>query len=198
MPTPSSGPLSLLRIQEELGGAAPISLSEYYASAVKVDTGSRVVGSGTISIGTFYNTRRPESAKSLESGALYSPSGTGGSVCSYGHGPYPADALPQFNVYTAGSPDTSGTLIAPNKSMSWYMNAYFDYGFQLWVSVNGGSWSLASAIYEGNYAQNWGSGSGTYPLNLPSGSYARFIYSAGCYFQNFISPGYITLTFNGD
>lgn len=44
----SSGPISLLDIQNEFGGANPISLSEYYNAA------SGVPASGTISLSDFY------------------------------------------------------------------------------------------------------------------------------------------------
>lgn len=50
MALPSSGPISLLDIQNEFGGSNPISISEYYG----VDTG--VPTSGTISLSNFYGT----------------------------------------------------------------------------------------------------------------------------------------------
>ena len=48
MALPSSGPLSLLDIQGEFGGSAPIAISEYYGAA------SGIPASGQISIGDFY------------------------------------------------------------------------------------------------------------------------------------------------
>jgi len=49
----SSGPISLLNIQDELGGSNPISLSEYYGSATGVPA------SGTLSLSTFYGKIKP-------------------------------------------------------------------------------------------------------------------------------------------
>ena len=48
MTLPLSGALSLLNIQTEFGGSAPISLSEYYGKATGIPA------SGTISISHFY------------------------------------------------------------------------------------------------------------------------------------------------
>jgi hypothetical protein len=50
MTLPASGPLSLLDIQGEFGGAAPIGINEYYGAASGVPT------SGTIDIADFYDT----------------------------------------------------------------------------------------------------------------------------------------------
>jgi hypothetical protein len=49
----SSGAISLLDIQNELGGSNPISLSEYYGSATGVPA------SGTLSLSTFYGKIKP-------------------------------------------------------------------------------------------------------------------------------------------
>ena len=49
----SSGPISLLDIQNELGGSGSISLSEYYGSATGVPA------SGTLSLSTFYGKIKP-------------------------------------------------------------------------------------------------------------------------------------------
>lgn len=49
MVLPSSGPISLLDVQNEFGGSNPIGLDEYYLSA------SSVPSSGTISLSNFYN-----------------------------------------------------------------------------------------------------------------------------------------------
>lgn len=61
MALPSSGPLSLVDIQTEFGGANPISLSEYYAGGAYVPAGTTgtygaVPSSGEISIRNFYGT----------------------------------------------------------------------------------------------------------------------------------------------
>ena len=53
MPLQSSGPISLLDIQNELGGSGSISLSEYYGSATGVPA------SGTLSLSTFYGKIKP-------------------------------------------------------------------------------------------------------------------------------------------
>jgi hypothetical protein len=53
MPLQSSGTISLLDIQNELGGSNPISLSEYYGSATGVPA------SGTLSLSTFYGKIKP-------------------------------------------------------------------------------------------------------------------------------------------
>lgn len=49
-PAPGSPPLSMLQIQGEYGGSAPISLSEYYSASAGIPA------SGTISIRNFYGT----------------------------------------------------------------------------------------------------------------------------------------------
>jgi hypothetical protein len=61
MTLPTSGPLSLLDIQGEWGGEAPISLGEYYAGGFYVPFGtigsnSPVASSGPINIASFYGT----------------------------------------------------------------------------------------------------------------------------------------------
>ena len=48
MPTPSSGPISLLDVQNEFGGSNPIGINEYYGVAAGVPS------SGTISLYDFY------------------------------------------------------------------------------------------------------------------------------------------------
>jgi hypothetical protein len=53
MPLQSSGTISLLDIQNELGGSNPISLNEYYGSATGVPA------SGTLSLSTFYGKIKP-------------------------------------------------------------------------------------------------------------------------------------------
>ena len=50
MALPSSGPISLLDIQNEFGGTNPIGINEYYGAAGGVPT------SGTISFDDFYGT----------------------------------------------------------------------------------------------------------------------------------------------
>lgn len=61
MALPTSGPLSLLDIQGEWGGVAPISLGEYYAGGDYVPFGtigtySPVASTGAINIASFYGT----------------------------------------------------------------------------------------------------------------------------------------------
>lgn len=61
MPIPSSGALSLNDIQTEFGGSPPISISEYYAGAGLVPSGTTgtngaIPTSGQISISQFYGT----------------------------------------------------------------------------------------------------------------------------------------------
>jgi len=48
MPTPSSGPISLLDVQNEFGGSNPIGIDEYYGRAAGIPS------SGTISLSNFY------------------------------------------------------------------------------------------------------------------------------------------------
>jgi len=55
MPTPASGPISLLDLQNEFGGSAPISFSEYYAGAGLVPGSLPISGGGAISLSEFYN-----------------------------------------------------------------------------------------------------------------------------------------------
>tara|TARA_R110000823_G_scaffold234556_2_gene360772 strand:- start:663 stop:1460 length:798 start_codon:yes stop_codon:yes gene_type:complete len=60
-PLPSSGPLSLLNIQEEFLGSNPIGLSEYYRGGALVPNSSStttIPTSGTIAVSNFYGTRR--------------------------------------------------------------------------------------------------------------------------------------------
>jgi hypothetical protein len=57
----TSGPISLLDIQGEWGGSAPISLGEYYAGGIYVPFGtigsnSPVAASGAINMASFYGT----------------------------------------------------------------------------------------------------------------------------------------------
>jgi len=59
MPLQTSGPISLLDIQNEFGGSAPISISEYYAGAGLVPSGTTgingaIPSSGQISFSQFY------------------------------------------------------------------------------------------------------------------------------------------------
>jgi len=49
----TSGPISLLNVQNEFGGSNPISISEYYGVASGVPT------SGTISLSDFYGKSIP-------------------------------------------------------------------------------------------------------------------------------------------
>jgi hypothetical protein len=55
MPTPASGPISLLDLQNEFGGSAPISFSEYYAGAGLVPGSLPISSGGVISLSEFYN-----------------------------------------------------------------------------------------------------------------------------------------------
>ena len=71
----ASGPLSLLDIQGEFGGAAPISISEYYAAA------SGVPASGEISIHNFHGKSKYVPISPSYTSILYSVTiqpGTGG------------------------------------------------------------------------------------------------------------------------
>ena len=58
MTTPSSGPISLLDIQNEFGGANPIGINEYYRGGGRIPNSASynaVPTSGTISLNNFYN-----------------------------------------------------------------------------------------------------------------------------------------------
>ena len=63
MALPSSGSLSLLQIQGEWGGSAPISLSEYYLGSLPVGRTNygTIPSSGAIDIGDFYGTNAASS-----------------------------------------------------------------------------------------------------------------------------------------
>lgn len=61
MALPSSGSISLLDIQTEFGGSAPIGINEYYAGGAYVPSGTTgtygaVPSSGQISLSNFYGT----------------------------------------------------------------------------------------------------------------------------------------------
>lgn len=115
-------------------------------------------------------------------------------TCGQG-GSYPVHTIPGFEVKGPTSTHSGGVLIAPNKSMTIDMSAYLDYGYFLWVSVNGGTYTNIASLYDGTAGQSSRSGSFTYNLNLPTDGYATFAHSAGGCWQNYYISGSFTLNF---
>jgi hypothetical protein len=94
MALPSSGALSLLDIQGEFGGTAPIAISEYYGVA------SGVPASGQISISNFYGT---SSAPSLSYITTTGSEGTGSGSFTFSGVSLGATASNRYTILCIGS-----------------------------------------------------------------------------------------------
>ena len=154
MALPSSGPLSLLDIQNEFSGSNPISISEYYGAATGVPT------SGTISISDFYGTssalRWLDGA--YNNGAWWLQNLTGSST-------FVRDSLGWYvranywndcHIYCLVDLTTSSTL---EVHANW---ASCDYYFNFWVE-----WQTTSGWTGYNIRGLGGSATGSSVLYLP-------------------------------
>jgi hypothetical protein len=81
MALPSSGAISLLAIQNEFGGANPISISEYYKGGANVPnttTNASVPTSGAISFNDFHGASDVPPLSGTKSGNAFGTRSTGG------------------------------------------------------------------------------------------------------------------------
>lgn len=85
MALPSSGAISLLAIQNEFGGANPISISEYYKGGANVPnttTNASVPTSGTISFNDFHGASDVPPLSGTKSGNAFGTRNTSGVAVS--------------------------------------------------------------------------------------------------------------------
>src|SRR6185312_7808514 len=108
MTLPHSGPLTFSNLQTEFGGSNPISLSEYYAGAGRVPSGTSgdsgaIPSSGTISISKFYGSHNYGPFTASQSGFISSGSSITGPGHSITQGFSLTGTLPKSGGPTSGS-----------------------------------------------------------------------------------------------
>jgi len=77
------------------------------------------------------------------------------------------------------------------------MSAYLDYGFRLYMRVNGGSWIYKGGIYHGDGGQGSVSGSFSFTHDVATSDNIEFSHSAGGYWQNYYSSGSVSIGVTG-
>lgn len=186
----SSGEISLSDIQAEFGGVSPIELSEYYGNGILVPTDLGIPSSGLLALSDFrgktnYTSKTiSQSNISVGTGSIV---GSGWTPNSNGYGPYPSRSLDSLNW----------TTTIKITSLTVYMNAFIDYGFNLFIGVNN-VWNTTSicSIFHGNGGSGYASGTFTIPYSIEAGSIVKFAFSTGPYWQQVLSNGTVTVTFN--
>lgn len=137
MAIPSSGSLSFADIQTEFGGTNPISLTEYYAGAGRVAAGTTgtygaVPSSGQIATRNFFGTSAVPPIYVQDVFAANTYTGTGGNVTI-----------------------SNGVNLANSGGLVWIKSRSNSYDHQLYDSVRGTSYKLAT----NNYAAQVNAGS---------------------------------------
>lgn len=194
MTTPANK-ISFTDIQTEFGGVKPISLNEYYSNGIYVPIGLHAAGSGTISMNQLRNLTNYSTLVKSQTGISTS---TGTFVANNftqnlnGYGPYPVRTLDSLTWSAAW----------PVRSISIYQIAYIDYGFCLYYGVNG-TWvttpnGIPGTIVHASGAQGTVSANFnfTFPTIIPAGSVITFAFSTGPYWQQILSSGQVTITYN--
>ena len=101
MTLPASGPISLLNLQEEFGGANPIAINEYYRGGVYVSSAmSQIPTSGVIDLNSFHGL-----ASSAAAGAPFLKLSTWGGSFSYVNGTWLGGAVISNQGYKYTSSD---------------------------------------------------------------------------------------------
>lgn len=77
------------------------------------------------------------------------------------------------------------------------MSAYLDYGFNLFMRVNGGSWVLKGGVYHGAAGQGNASATFSFTHSVASSDNIEFAHSAGGYWQNYYTNGSISISVKG-
>ena len=159
----SSGPISLLDIQNELGGSNPISLSEYYGSATGVPA------SGTLGLSTFYGKIKPVNfnvtiVQCMDANATIFYDGAG----SF----YIESREPSGAIHT-GRGDCGGLPQGQILYVTFNPAGFTSLNFVVTQSGRGGSgsftgtsWSLTTARREGLPVGDGDGGAGGYTFNI--------------------------------
>lgn len=191
MTTPASpNPISLSDVQTEFGGSNPINITEYYGNGSLVPTDLGVPSSGTISLSNLRGLTNYTSKQISQTGITASSGtvvGSGWTPNLNGYGPYPSRTLDGL-TWTATIPITSLTI---------YQYAYLDYGFNIFIGING-NWNTTAicAITHGPGGQGYASGTSTVSYSIAVGDVVTFAFSEGPYWQQILSDGTVTVTFN--
>ena len=190
MTTPAPpNPLALTNVQSEFGGTSPISLTEYYANGTDVPIGLGPASSGAITMSSLRGLTNYSTLQKTQSGISTST----GTVVGYwtpnlnGYGPYPTRTLDSLTWTT--------TFITG--SLTVYQYAYIDYGYNIFIAVNGvwNTTAICSVVHGGSGA-GYASGTTTVPYSIPAGATVQFGFSTGPYWQQVLSSGVCTVTFN--
>ena len=192
MTTPAPpNPISLANIQAEFGGpSSPISITSYYANGTLVPLYLGPPASGTISMSSFRGISNYTTYQTTQSGIN---TGTGSYVGFNGpdyqgrYGPYPVRSLDALAWHTTFA-------VA---SLTIYQEAYIDYGYSIYICING-AWNTSPicAITDPAGGQHTVSGTSTVSYSIPAGAYVTFGFSTGPYWQQILSSGICTVTFN--
>jgi hypothetical protein len=159
----SSGPISLLNIQDELGGSNPISLNEYYGSATGVPA------SGTLSLSTFYGKIKPVNfnvtiVQCMDASSTIFYDGAGRF--------YIESREPSGNIHT-GRGDCGGLPQGQILYVTFNPAGFTSLNFVVTMSGRGGSgsytgtgWSLTTARTEGLPVGDGDGGAAGYTFNI--------------------------------
>jgi hypothetical protein len=159
----SSGPISLLNIQDELGGSNPISLNEYYGSATGVPA------SGTLSLSTFYGKIKPVNFNVTIDQCMDASS----TIFYDGAGRFYIESRePSGNIHT-GRGDCGGLPQGQILYVTFNPAGFTSLNFVVTMSGRGGSgsytgtgWSLTTARREGLPVGDGDGGAAGYTFNI--------------------------------
>ena len=108
-----------------------------------------------------------------------------------------AGAVSALNVRTYGYAGAEPVITSGTQTVSYTASAFLDFGFHLWYSINGGTWTYA-ALLAGTHiwpGQGWLSNSGSFNITVPSASLVEFATTAGPCWQDYVTNGVVTLSF---
>lgn len=146
----ASGPISLADIQTEMGGVAPISLSEYYANGAYTPLNlAGVPTSGLISMGSFYGKTKTTANYSVTSGVS-------GNIYGYATNSMGAMTPSTYKGYAIYEMAWSSATV-PTKLMIYITSgtALLPKTFLTSITVGGKTYNASSAVQFGTNTYNW-------------------------------------------
>lgn len=200
MTTPVSGAIYFTDLQNEFGGSSVggLYLSKFYADGnyVNRNLGS-ITSSGAITLAAFYNQTNVTSFTFSQTGISASNGYATGQTAPgnlNGYGPYAVRGLANCLF----------TSVCNITSIGISINGVIDYGYRIFAAING-SWNLQPfpdpyaglfTITDGGGGQNFQSGSTSASFTANAGDNIQIGYATGPYWQQIISGGVCTITYN--
>lgn len=196
MTTPVSGAIYFTDLQNEFGGSSVggLYLSKFYANGNYVNRGlGSITSSGAITLAAFYNQTNVTSFTFSQTGISASNGYATGQTApgnENGYGPY----------LVRGLANCLFTSVCNITSMNISISGVIDLGYRIFAAINR-TWDVSPygglfGIYDPGGGQSFQSGSSTVPFSANAGDDIQIGYSTGPAWQQIISGGVCTITYN--